>query len=135
MPKNYYSGVYNDRDSLQHWKYIRKYRKNGRWQYVYYNGKNGSIYRSTNKSARDPEGKKWSAYSDIENGGKVLRVTEDSKKLFDKVSESDKYVTYEKGTISKLLNDEYYRARLVKKGKNFVTGMLRKTTTFLDNAL
>ena len=31
----YYCGVSSDPNNLQHWKYIRKYRKNGKWRYVY----------------------------------------------------------------------------------------------------
>ena len=36
----YNNTIYPD-DELYHWKYIRKYKKNGKWRYVYPNDKYG----------------------------------------------------------------------------------------------
>lgn len=33
---SHYTGV-DDSEPVKHWKYIKKYRKNGRWQYIYKN--------------------------------------------------------------------------------------------------
>lgn len=30
-----YTGSMSDDDCLQHWKYVKKYKKNGKWRYVY----------------------------------------------------------------------------------------------------
>lgn len=35
MWKYNYAGVSDDPDSLMHWKYIKRYKKNGKWRYIY----------------------------------------------------------------------------------------------------
>ena len=55
----YNNTIYPD-DELYHWKYIRKYKKNGKWRYVYKNNKNekreGNLGELAKSAVRDTLG-------------------------------------------------------------------------------
>lgn len=45
-----YTGASDDPDSLMHWKYIKRYKKNGKWRYIYKtNQLKADIDRATGK--------------------------------------------------------------------------------------
>lgn len=52
MNKHYYAVVRSGQknDELKHWKYIRKYKKNGKWRYVYDVGTTGDIINGRKES-------------------------------------------------------------------------------------
>lgn len=113
---SHYTGV-DDSEPVKHWKYIKKYRKNGRWQYIYKNPdaydrgvtttqnvttkyyNSNTLFDTTTKSTTLPSGN-----VEISKGrGKISQAIDKGRDWIDKKMHGQvtKYDAYDHNAVSR----------------------------------
>ena len=87
----------NNDDELMHWKYIRRYKKNGKWVYVYDGAKTNETLEKIKSTIQKKSSKKY--YKALDKIKSKARVSTLGKS---------------KDSINKKLNDEKIKLKLKK---------------------
>lgn len=145
----YNNTIYPD-DELYHWKYIRKYKKNGKWRYVYPNDKYGikekistKITGQAYRQHEEEDAKKSSQFSEAAYG--AYRKIPDTS-FGSKDREKAEWDLYYNRTMSKIYSTkasrvgrEYYSSSLVGLLKSNLSDIKKKAhdkaIAFIDKVL
>lgn len=138
----YYYGVSSDPNNLQHWKYIRKYKKNGKWRYVYNKPSNKPFSRKGYNFGSRPESYKPENHGTWEKttmNGKTGYVDDrgmfyagDYKTAAQKKWETEAWLVQKKAEAA--LEEARYNSSFQKVVDDFVRGISESTKKLSDFA-
>lgn len=149
---NHYYAVTRSKknDELQHWKYVKKYKKNGKWRYVYnvgttgdqINGKITSPYREYTKiqdvlgfDERDAAGIAEVNYHRADDNARAYNHSQTTNSKYYNQAKSDALYKQAKvaGKIASKSVERYYKTPLGKLDK--AVGVVNKGREKVANAL